>query len=215
MNWTCKHYLYPICAEPEKSFMSDHIAMHIMQTVTAEEFWEMKHLVDQKLDDLVSALNSGMLMRVTPCSEVPLEPVQFSGVNLGPIQNAQGRNICRITTPYLSAPPKPIEDDSHDDSDSAPRSRLQLIPIASMHIPDIGHECGGWCKAVKQWEQGTLDMPQGLALKDWPKERYTKGMASVMGIKHSQQKLVIDEYVRCAQNLIADRQSTYVTDFKF
>jgi hypothetical protein len=49
--------LYPIRAEPEKSFMGDHIAM---QTVTAEEFQEMKRSVDQKLDNLVGALSSGM-----------------------------------------------------------------------------------------------------------------------------------------------------------
>jgi hypothetical protein len=182
--------LYPICTEPEKSFMGDHITK---QAVTAEEFREMKCSVDRKLDDLVGALHSGLSMGVIPCPAI-----QPGGINHGPIRNAPGRDIRRIaSTPYLSAPPKPIEDDSTNNCDAPLRYSSRPIPIACVHIPDVGHGRGGWRKAVEQWEQGSPDMPRGLALKDWPKEWYTKGMASAMGVKRSQRKLIADEYVRC------------------
>ena len=65
-----------------------------------------------------------------------------------------------------------------------------------------------------QWEQGTPDMPQGLALKDWPEAWYTKGMASVTGTKHSQCKLIADEYNWCVPMIfITDLQSAHTPDY--
>ncbi|KAF8226399.1 hypothetical protein L208DRAFT_1302155, partial [Tricholoma matsutake] len=63
-------------------------------------------------------------------------------------------------------------------------------------IPDLGHDCGVWHRAVVQWKEGTSDMPQGLALKDWLKAWYTGKMGCVTGTKWSQRKLIADEYSR-------------------
>jgi hypothetical protein len=190
--------LHPICAEPDKSFMGDHIAM---QTVTAEEFREMKRSVDRKLDSFIGEINSRISM-TDQLARVSLTttPSVRTHVNLGPVRNTQRRAIHRTTSaPYLLA--SPIEEPaSGNSSDAEPRSRSRQIPIAGVHIPDIGRGCGGWRKAIEQWEHGTPNMPQGLALKDWPKEWHTKGMATVMGVKRSQRKLVADEYARSVQN---------------
>jgi hypothetical protein len=186
--------LYPICFEPEKSFMSDHIGM---KTVTAEEFREMKRSVDRKFDELVGALNSGLSFGI---SARPSFPLNSGNINLGPIRNAgQLREIRKtVSSPYLS---KPANEDSVNDSDVAPKLRKsRSVPIVGVSIPDFGRERGAWRKAIMQWEQGTPDMPHGLALKDWPEAWYTKGMASVTGTKRSQRKLIVDEYNRCVPN---------------
>lgn len=101
-----------------------------------------------------------------------------------------------MSTPYLSQ--KPAEENVlvNTNSDIVPRSRSRQKPTAAVHIPDVGREHGSWRGAVEQWDEGNPDMPQGLALKDWPREWYTKGMTSVMGVKRSQCKLISDEYTR-------------------
>src|ERR1700733_8068080 len=197
--------LHPIHTEPDKGFMSDHTAM---QPITAEEFREMKRSVDRKLDDLVgvvlTTVQAGAHMGVEPVGQQSLAMLP-NGVNLAPVRNVQGQLIRRtVLTPYLSQ--KPAKEDVlvNANSNIVPRSRSRKKPTAGIHIPDVGRERGSWRKAVKQWEEGTPDMPQGLALKDWPREWYTKGMASVMGVKRSQCKLISDEYKRFAI-IFADR----------
>ena len=44
-------------------------------------------------------------------------------------------------------------------------------------------------------------MPQGLALKNWPKAWYTGEMARINGTKWSQRKLIADEYSRFVDRL--------------
>ncbi|KAF8219389.1 hypothetical protein L208DRAFT_1383025 [Tricholoma matsutake] len=154
----------------------------------------MKHLVDHKLDSFIGEINSmtDQLARVSLTATPSISTCVQA--NLGPVQNIQHRAIHRTTSaPYFVT--SPVEEPASSNSRNAkPRSKLRQIPITGIHIPDIGRGCGGWHKAIEQWEHGTPNMPQGLALKDWPKEWHTKSMAAVMGIKHSQLKLVADEY---------------------
>ena len=192
-----RNVLHPIPAEPEKSFMSEHSNM---QPVTAEEICELRRSVDQKLDDLVGTfqLNLGLSF-----GGVAPQIRNFSNVDVGPVQSvSQLWQICKaVSNPYLSniQPGASNYDTGESDSsnDVAPPLRSsRSLPIIGVSIPDVGHEHGAWRRAITQWEQGTADMPQGLALKEWPEAWYTKGMTSVTGTKRSQQKLIADEYNR-------------------
>ena len=157
--------LYPICTEPEKSFMSDHIGM---KTVTAEAFREMKCSVDQKFDKLVGALNSGLSFSVSTC---PSFPPNSGNTNLGPIRNAgQLREIHKtVSSPYLLK----LNEDSGNDSDVVPKLRKsQSVPVVGVSIPDFGHECGAWHKAMNV-EHGIRPLCSGskehlICLKVWP-----------------------------------------------
>ena len=128
--------------------------------------------------------------------------------NLGPIRNAgQLREIRKtVSSPYLSK----LNEDSGNDSHVVPKLRKsRSVSVVGVSIPDFGRERGAWRKAIMQWEQGTPDMPQSLALKDWPEVWYTKGMALVTGTKRSQHKLIADEYNRCVPNDFHCRSAKY------
>jgi hypothetical protein len=201
--------LYPIRTEPEKSFMGEHIGM---QTVTAEEFREMTRAVDRKLENLTVALNFGLSIGVTAMhSGVHSEfnTIPSSSVNTRPVRTlSQGRDLRRTSAaPYHLAKrpetPNGLESDNFDDQTQPILKRSQSVPalLGTASIPDLGRDRGAWRRAIIQWEEGTSDMPQGLALKDWPKAWYTGEMACINGTKRSQRKLIADEYSRFVDQL--------------
>jgi hypothetical protein len=210
--------LYPIRTEPEKSFMGEHTGM---QTVTAEEFREMTRAVDRKLENLTIALNSGLSIGVAMHSGVRSEFTIPSSMNPGPARTpSQGRDLRRTSgAPYLAKRPEtPTGLEGDNDDQAHPRlRRSQSVPalLGTVSIPDLGRDRGAWRRAVVQWEEGTSDMPQGLALKDWPKAWYTGEMACVTGTKRSQRKLIADEYSRFVDRLLSTVPSTHLLIVRF
>ncbi|KAF6755019.1 hypothetical protein DFP72DRAFT_812044 [Ephemerocybe angulata] len=72
-----------------------------------------------------------------------------------------------------------------------PRSRPQAIP--GVFIPNLTAGSGAWREAVKQWEEGGVDL---VPLRDWPPAWYSGDMRTAFGTKRGDRKTVAEEYER-------------------
>ncbi|KAF8228319.1 hypothetical protein L208DRAFT_1292218, partial [Tricholoma matsutake] len=153
--------LHPICAEPDKSFMGDHIAM---QTVTVEEFQEMKHSVDHKLHSFIGEINSRISM-TDQLAQVSLTATLSISTciqaNLGPVQNIQHWAIHRTTSaPYLVASPveEPASSNSCNAQDPNHGRSLSLVYTSQILAADVE----GGVKPLSSGNMGLLTCHKDL-----------------------------------------------------
>ncbi|KAF5331270.1 hypothetical protein D9611_013091 [Ephemerocybe angulata] len=75
----------------------------------------------------------------------------------------------------------------------ARQARTRPPPIPGVFIPNLPAGSGAWKEAVRQWEEGDVDL---VPLRDWPPAWYTGDMRTTFGAKRGDRKTVAEEYER-------------------